>query len=65
MVNEGLLEKQGEGKSTEYFKGSKMAEGLKLFQRALELGLKEMQKLGELNVINSPEIRQKRNNKTT
>lgn len=65
MVNEGLLEKQGEGKSTEYFKGSKMAEGLKLFQRALELGLKEMQKLGELNVINSPEIRQKRNNKRT
>ena len=30
-----------------------------VFQRAMELGLKEMQRLGELEPPNSPEIRQK------
>jgi ATP-dependent DNA helicase RecG len=59
MVADGLLDKKGEGKGTEYFAGSKMSEGLLVFQRAMELGFKEMQRLGELKSANSPEIRQK------
>jgi ATP-dependent DNA helicase RecG len=59
MVADGLLDKKGEGKGTEYFAGSKMSEGLQVFQRAMELGFKEMQRLGELKSANSPEIRQK------
>lgn len=60
MVTDGLLDKKGEGKGTEYFAGAKMSEGLQLFQRAMELGFKEMQRLGELTDPNSPEIRQKK-----
>jgi ATP-dependent DNA helicase RecG len=60
MVTDGLLDKKGKGKATEYFAGAKMSEGLKLFQRAMELGFKEMQRLGELTDPNSPEIRQKK-----
>ena len=37
-----------------------MSEGLQVFQRAMELGFKEMQRLGELKGSNSPEIRQKK-----
>ena len=59
MVADGLLDKKGEGKGTEYFAGSKMSEGLQVFQRAMELGFKEMQRWGELKSANSPEIRQK------
>lgn len=59
MVTDGLLDKQGEGKSTVYYAGSKMSEGIKVFQRAIELGFKEMQRLGEFNEPNSPEIHQK------
>ena len=59
MVADGLLDKKGQGKGTEYFAGSKMSEGLQVFQRAMELGFKEMQRLGELKSSNSPEIRQK------
>lgn len=59
MVTDGLLDKHGEGKSTVYYAGSKMSEGIKVFQRAIELGFKEMQRLGEFNEPNSPEIRQK------
>jgi ATP-dependent DNA helicase RecG len=59
MVADGLLDKKGKGKGTEYFAGSKMSEGLQVFQRAMELGFKEMQRLGELKSSNSPEIRQK------
>lgn len=60
MVTDGLLDKKGEGKGTEYFAGAKMSEGLQVFQRAMELGFKEMQRLGELKGSNSPEIRQKK-----
>lgn len=60
MVTDGLLDKKGEGKATEYFAGAKMSEGLQLFKRAMELGFKEMQRLGELTDPNSPEIRQKK-----
>jgi ATP-dependent DNA helicase RecG len=60
MVTDGLLDKKGEGKATEYFAGAKMSEGLQLFKRAMELGFKEMQRLGELADPNSPEIRQKK-----
>lgn len=60
MVADGLLDKKGEGKGTEYFAGTKMSEGLQVFQRAMELGFKEMQRLGELTDPNSPEIRQKK-----
>lgn len=60
MVTDGLLDKKGEGKGTEYFAGAKMSEGLQVFQRAMELGFKEMQRLGELEGSNSPEIRQKK-----
>lgn len=59
MVTDGLLDKHGEGKSTVYYAGSKMSEGIKVFQRAIELGFKEMQRLGEFNEPNSPEIHQK------
>lgn len=59
MVTDGLLDKHGEGKSTVYYAGSKMSEGIKVFQRAIELGFKEMHRLGEFNEPNSPEIRQK------
>lgn len=59
MVTDGLLDKNGEGKSTVYYAGSKMSEGIKVFQRAIELGFKEMQRLGEFNEPNSPEIHQK------
>lgn len=59
MVADGLLNKKGQGKGTEYFTGSKMSEGLQVFQRAMELGFKEMQRLGELKSSNLPEIRQK------
>ena len=59
MVADGLLDKKGQGKGTEYFAGSKMSEGLQVFQRAMELGFKEMQRLGELKSSNLPEIRQK------
>lgn len=52
MVTEGLLDKKGAGKSTEYLAGTKMAEGLQVFQRAIELGFKEMQRLGELKLPN-------------
>lgn len=48
IVADGLLDKKGEGKGTEYFAGAKMLEGLQLFHRAMELGLKEMQRIGEL-----------------
>jgi ATP-dependent DNA helicase RecG len=60
MVTEGLLDKKGVGKATEYFAGTKMSEGLQMFQRAMELGFKEMQRLGEFKALNSPEIRQKK-----
>jgi ATP-dependent DNA helicase RecG len=60
MVTDGLLDKKGEGKATEYFAGAKMSEGLQLFKRAMELGFKEMQRLGEFADPNSPEIRQKK-----
>jgi ATP-dependent DNA helicase RecG len=60
MVADGLLDKKGEGKGTEYFAGTKMSEGLQVFQRAMELGFKEMQRLGELKAPNSPEIHQKK-----
>ena len=59
MVADGLLDKKGQGKGTEYFAGSKMSEGLQVFQRAMDLGFKEMQRLGELKSSNLPEIRQK------
>ena len=59
MVTNGLLDKKGEGKGTEYFAGTKMSEGLQIFQRAIELGFKEMQRLGELKDPNSPEFHQK------
>jgi hypothetical protein len=59
MVADGLLDKKGQGKGTEYFAGSKMSEGLQVFQRAMELGFKEVQRLGELKSSNSPEIRHK------
>jgi ATP-dependent DNA helicase RecG len=59
MVADGLLDKKGEGKGTEYFAGTKMSEGLQVFQRAMELGFREMQRLGELKAPNSPEVRQK------
>lgn len=59
MVTDGLLDKKGEGKGTEYFAGAKMAASIKVFQRAVELGIQEMKKLGELQDPNSPEIPQK------
>jgi ATP-dependent DNA helicase RecG len=59
MVEQGFLDKKGEGKTTEYFAGKQMEEGIKVFQRAFELGLKEMQRLGELPITNSPESSQK------
>lgn len=59
MVEEGMLDVRGEGKSTEYIAGKKMEEGMKIFQRAMELGIKEMQRLGELPDSNSPESSQK------
>jgi ATP-dependent DNA helicase RecG len=64
MVADGLLDKKGEGKGTEYFAGAKMLVGLQVFHRALELGFKEMKRLGSLTDSNSPEIRQKRSPKS-
>lgn len=59
MVEQGILDKKGEGKTTEYYAGKQMEEGMKVFQRAVELGFKEMQRLGELPAANSPESSQK------
>lgn len=38
---------------------TKMEESIKVFQRAIELGFKEMHRLGELSSLNSPESSQK------
>lgn len=48
LVEQGMLDKKGEGRGTEYFAGEKMKEGQKIFQRAVELGFEEMKKRGEL-----------------
>ncbi len=59
MVEEGMLDKRGEGKAREYFAGKKMEDGMKFFQRAMELGIKEMERLGEIPDSNSPGSSQK------
>lgn len=59
MVEEGMLDTRGEGKAREYFPGKRMEESMKVFQRAVELGFQEMQRLGELPISNSPESSQK------
>ena len=48
MVNEGILDKEGKGKGTTYKQGKKMEDGAKLAIRAIQLGLEEMKKKGEL-----------------
>ncbi len=48
LVEQGMLDKKGEGRGTEYFAGARMMEGQKIFQRAVELGFEEMKKRGEL-----------------
>ena len=49
LVKQGILDKSGEGRATEYVQGKQMEEGQKLFARALELGLEEMKTRGELS----------------
>lgn len=51
MVEEGLLDRTGDRKSTEYIPGEKMKKNTKILDRALELGLKEMERLGEISDI--------------
>jgi len=60
LVEEGLLERIGQGKGTDYIAGTNMHKGIQVFERAMELGLQEMVRLGELLPPNSPEIRQKK-----
>lgn len=47
MVEAGLLDRVGEGKSTFYIAGIKLEKNEKILDRAVELGLKEMKRLGE------------------
>ena len=48
MVEQGMLDKEGQLKGTTYKQGKKMEEGAKLVSRAMQLGLEEMKKRGEL-----------------
>lgn len=48
MVEDGMLDKEGQLKGTTYKQGKKMEEGAKLASRAFQLGFEEMKKRGEL-----------------
>jgi ATP-dependent DNA helicase RecG len=48
LVAVGYLDKEGTGKGTKYKKGKAMLQGEEFMRRALELGLEEMRKRGEL-----------------
>lgn len=55
LVDEGMLQRKGSGKSTEYLRGKEFQNVLALTQRAFELGVTEMMRRGELSDGNSPE----------
>ncbi|MBK7381230.1 MAG: putative DNA binding domain-containing protein [Ignavibacteriales bacterium] len=48
LVEQGMLDKEGQLKGTTYKQGIRMEEGTKLVSRAMELGFEEMKKRGEL-----------------
>jgi ATP-dependent DNA helicase RecG len=48
MVNDGMLDKEGQLKGTIYRQGKRMEESAKLASRAFQLGVEEMKKRGEL-----------------
>ncbi len=64
MIENGMLDKKGEGKATEYFPGKRMGDNMRVVERAMELGIKEMKRLGELADANSPESSQKLDKKS-
>jgi ATP-dependent DNA helicase RecG len=49
LVENGMLDKEGQRKGTTYKQGKKMQDGEKIASRAFQLGVEEMKKRGELS----------------
>ena len=54
LIENGMLDKEGVLKGTIYKKGKRMEDGVKIFTRAMELGINLMKKGSNYLTTNSP-----------